>query len=132
MNIDELEREYRDLHRPLYEGLAAKIAELIQVLTEESGISTAQIEFRAKTVASFLGKVQRKSYKEPFDEIKDFAGIRIITYYNDDVPRISELIHAEFVVDESNSTDKFMELDVDEFGYRSFHLVCKLGAARNL
>src|SRR5262249_18923189 len=36
----------------------------------------------------------------------------------------------EFDVDPNHSSDKLEDLEVDEFGYRSFHLVCTLSAAR--
>lgn len=131
MNRAELERQYREQHFSLFEALASRIAALLQDLLHGAQIDLAQLECRAKTVESFLGKVERKGYKDPFTEIKDLAGLRVITYYNDDVQRVADLIHAEFDIDPAHSTDKLEELGVDEFGYRSFHIVATLAHPRS-
>ena len=77
-----------------------------------------------------MRKVERKSHANPFDEIKDFAGVRVISYYNDDVDRIAIILNSELDVDPAHSMDKISNLDIDEFGYRPFHLVCKLKEPR--
>jgi putative GTP pyrophosphokinase len=130
MNKKEMERRYRDVLRPIYESYAGKLSALLEDLTSSADISIAQIEYRAKTVESLLGKLDRKAYTNAFKEIKDFAGIRIVTYYQDDVSRISKLIRKEFDVDDENSVDKSELLAVDEFGYKSIHLVISLKEPR--
>jgi ppGpp synthetase/RelA/SpoT-type nucleotidyltranferase len=106
---------------------------LLQELTRDLGTFIDKIEFRAKTVESFIGKLERKSYKyqDPFKEITDFAGVRIITFYQDSVPKIVEIIRREFEIDEENSLDKFDNLEADEFGYRSVHLIVLLSKSRS-
>jgi ppGpp synthetase/RelA/SpoT-type nucleotidyltranferase len=130
MEMSELEREYREKYRPLYETLSGRVAELMTRLLEDADISIAQIEHRAKPLPSFLAKIERKSYKDPFSEMTDLAGIRVITYYNVDVDKVAQLIKQEFEVNPKHSSDKIQELNVDEFGYRSFHLVCTLKKPR--
>lgn len=131
MNRAEIEREYRENYFPVFEALASRIAVLLRDLLKGAEIDVAQLEHRPKSIESFLGKYDRKSYKKPFTEIKDLAGLRVITYYNDDVQRVADLFHAEFDVDPAHSTDKLEELDVDEFGYRSFHIVATVAKPRN-
>jgi putative GTP pyrophosphokinase len=127
----EAERNYREKYRGLYQTLSDRASGLISQLLEEASIPISQIEHRAKTVESFLGKLDRKAYNDPFTEINDFAGIRVITYYADDVIKVADVLKNEFDVDSGHSTDKVEELGVDEFGYRSFHLVCKLKPPRS-
>ncbi|MDQ1071552.1 GTP pyrophosphokinase [Streptomyces canus] len=90
------------------------------------------MEGRAKDVASFAEKIQRKGgkYVDPMAEVTDLAGIRIITYYLEDVERIASIIRREFSVLEEHSGDKQAELADNEFGYASFHLVLELGENR--
>lgn len=130
MNRQDLERVYRDEQRPIYTALAARINTLLGELSVNEGVDIAQIEHRAKTVEGVLEKYDRKPYKDPLTEIKDFAGVRVITYYNDDIVRVAELIRREFDVDPNHSSDKVSELEVTEFGYRSLHLVVSLSEPR--
>lgn len=130
MNRDELERVYQDELYPTYAALAARIGALLDELSVTDGVDVAQIEHRVKTVDSVLEKYDRKTYKEPLREIKDYAGVRVITYYKDDNLRVADLIRKEFDVDSDHSTDKESELDVTEFGYRSLHLIVSLSEPR--
>lgn len=131
MNIQDIETRYRDELRPKYHIFAQKLAGLLEELLSVEQASIAQIEYRAKAVDSFLRKVGSKQYEEPFQQIKDLAGLRIITYYNDDTLRVAEIIRREFSVDPERSADKREQLDIDSFGYRSVHLVCSLKEPRS-
>jgi ppGpp synthetase/RelA/SpoT-type nucleotidyltranferase len=51
--------------------------------------------------------------------IADLVGLRIITYYHEDVVRIGEILKGEFKIDEKNSIDKIAGLAPDRFGYLS-------------
>lgn len=127
--VAEAENTYRS-KRNQYEGFAARIAGLVDELLQSRSIPTAQIEHRAKAIESFVSKCQKKSYADPLTEIRDLAGVRVVTYYHDDVQKAADLFRVEFDVDAQHSLDKLTELDVDEFGYRSLHLVCRLAASR--
>jgi ppGpp synthetase/RelA/SpoT-type nucleotidyltranferase len=123
--------EYRR-QRHLYQTLAEKLAGVLTDVISSEGLDVVQIEHRAKTVDSFLGKLDRKGqkYKNPLEEVTDLAGLRVITYYLEDVDRVSKLIRREFTIDEERSGDKADELDPDRFGYRSMHFVVTLGDSR--
>ena len=125
-----LEQQYRDRLHPLYESFTYKLHMLLGELIKKEVISIAQAEYRTKTVESFLGKIRRKNYVEPFLEMKDLSGIRIVTYYHDDVLRVADLIEREFELNREHSLDKSNLLGVDEFGYKSFHLVISLNEPR--
>ena len=50
-------------------------------------------------------------------EVTDLVGLRIITYYREDVTRVGEILKKEFQIDATNSVDKAAALDPDRFGY---------------
>jgi putative GTP pyrophosphokinase len=57
-------------------------------------------------------------------------GVRIITYFRDEVDAVARVIEHEFTIDEANSVDKRMALDPDRFGYLSLHFVAQLNSNR--
>lgn len=82
---------------------------------------------RAKTLNSFLGKIQRKKYDDLFSEIEDFAGVRVVCLYISDLPKIGKIVESEFEVVER--IDKFRDKAPDQFGYGAIHYVVRLGAS---
>jgi putative GTP pyrophosphokinase len=74
---------------------------------------------RVKDAGSFLEKVKRKDSKEPFKDIRDIVGIRVVCLFLSDIPRVGGVIRNSFLV---NSEDNKIEgADVSSFGYLSFH-----------
>ena len=69
-------------------------------------------------------------YANPLAEVTDLVGLRIITYYREDVTRVGEILKKEFQIDATNSVDKAAGLDPDRFGYTSVHYVVSLSADR--
>ena len=68
-------------------------------------------------------------YKE-LKDITDLVGIRIITYFEDDIDIIAEIVKKEFDIDSINSVDK-RQIEADRFGYRSLHYVASLNKERS-
>ena len=58
------------------------------------------------------------------------AGIRGITYFEDNVRDLSKIIERKFDIDTTNSLNKRDLLVPDRFGYLSLHYVVKLSASR--
>ncbi len=129
--MDNLHQRIENEH-PNRVRYTAKLAQLLRELLDGSSIEIAQLESRTKTVESLAEKANRegKSYDDPLREITDFSGIRIITYFREDVSRVAEIIRREFLVDGSNSRDMSDLLDPDQFGYQSVHFVVNLRSAR--
>jgi putative GTP pyrophosphokinase len=71
-----------------------------------------------------LEKIERKKYVDPFNQVEDICGIRIICYYQSDIQRINEIIQEEFEVLESQDKEELLE--ADQFGYRSIHFIVKI------
>ena len=115
---------------PVFEALATQVADLIATLLRQSEIDFVQIEKRAKSTDSFIEKVRRKTYDDPFLGMTDLVGVRVITYYLEDVDRVESVLRREFTVDEENSADKSFQLNPDQFGYLSRHFVLRIGSSR--
>jgi putative GTP pyrophosphokinase len=108
-----------------YEKLCAEVAYILnrELVKEEIEFST--ITCRAKTLNSFLEKIQRKSYRDPVSEITDFAGVRVVCLYIDDLEKLEKLIAEHFEVVEK--IDKLTDRKADQFGYGAIHFVVRLG-----
>lgn len=127
---DVLLDEYTAQH-DLYAAFASKLEDLIRDLLSVREIEVHSVTSRVKTRDSFRQKVLRpgSDYKS-VAEVTDVAGIRITTYFADDVDTVADLIQSEFIIDEANSIDKRAVLDPDRFGYLSFHHVVSLARSR--
>lgn len=131
ITTEEWGRRYA-AHRPKCEELANRVRNLVVDILESHRIDVIQVESRTKTVDSFLDKIRRKDPGDgnPLDSVTDLVGVRVITYYLDDVERVGELLSNEFDVDHKNSMDKTGDMAINQFGYRSNHYVMKLSPAR--
>ena len=114
------------------ESLTARLRALVVDLLADANIEVIQIEARTKEVDNFVEKVGRKrrKYTNPLAEVTDLVGLRIITYYREDVTRVGEILAQEFQIDATNSVDKAAALDPDRFGYSSVHYVVSLSPDR--
>ncbi len=134
MNVGQDSRilgEY-DEHSLLYQTFVEKIQVLIGDLLEAEGIRVHSIGGRLKQRDNLAEKLSRPgaSYASLTD-VTDIAGVRIITYFEDEVDRVSSVIEREFVIDVENSIDKRKALDPDQFGYMSVHYVANLAQSRS-
>ena len=79
-----------------------------------------------------MEKVSRpgKGYSNPRLDITDLAGVRVITYYVEDVDQVQAVLDTEFEIDWGRSLDKRDQLDPDQFGYLSRHFVARLKEPR--
>ncbi len=116
-------------NRPIYELLSKKVEILIREIVDNS-IPIHEINSRPKEINSFAKKIEAPEYNDPINQITDLAGIRIITYVESDLEKISTLIEDCFDIDIDNSIDKSKALGEDKVGYRSIHYVGKLPKER--
>ncbi|MDU2066064.1 MAG: hypothetical protein E6713_14675 [Sporomusaceae bacterium] len=111
----------------LYSAFIQDIQDRIQQLLLQEEISVHLIVSRLKTEESLRGKINkgRGKYRE-FEDITDVCGLRIITYFADDIDRVAKIIAKVLQVDPVNSIDKRKILAPNQFGYLSSHIIASL------
>ncbi len=120
-----------DEAKKLYQNFGDAVEHLLRSLLLNAGITYNAIAYRVKERESLSRKIDIKGDKyRDLSELTDIAGIRIITYYADDVDRIANIVEQEFSVDKENSIDKRMALEPDRFGYCSVHYVVGIHSKR--
>ena len=118
--------EYRQ-QRPVFEKMQETLPARVRALFDEAGIVVASIESRINGEASLAGKLELKGAKyASLSDITDIFGMRIITFYTDDVDKVASGVDRLFEVDWDESVDKRKLLQVDSFGYLSLHYVCRV------
>jgi len=126
MHCEMILDEYRE-KLPLFEKLRSIALERMEKCLNENKIIVASIDSRIKTEESLTGKLELKGYKyRTLDDITDIVGIRVVTFYNDEVDVISALAEQIFEIDWENTVDKRKMMEIDRFGYMSLHYICRL------
>uniref|UniRef100_UPI00396B139D GTP pyrophosphokinase n=2 Tax=Klebsiella/Raoultella group TaxID=2890311 RepID=UPI00396B139D len=90
------------------------------------------VSYRTKTKEGIIEKVDRKNYKNPWKQLTDVSGVRVILYLESDIVRVSEILNSTFNIDNENSMSNESRLSSDKVGYRSVHYVCDIGEKRNV
>lgn len=132
-----------DNNKFLYASFVKMMESLIMNLIEAKSIKISSLSSRVKERNSLSNKIDRKQKvisedSEPtmlkYDELSDLTdicGIRICTFYSDDVDKIASIIKQEFTVDTKNSIDKRIAMEPDKFGYLSLHYIVSLTESRS-
>ncbi|MDY6418368.1 MAG: hypothetical protein SPK87_06460 [Bacteroidales bacterium] len=118
--------EYRE-HLPEFERVAKEVQASLKEVFSEAGLVVASIEHRVKTEKSLTGKLELKGAKyATLADITDIVGVRVITFYSDDVDKVASAVDRLYKVDWENSVDKRKAHEIDSFGYMSLHYICSV------
>lgn len=118
--------EYRE-QRIVFEKLLRVVKRILRDSLKENKIYINAIEGRVKAEDSLAGKLERKSGKyNSLSDLTDILGVRVITFYNDEVDKVAALVGRLFEIDWDNSIDKRKMYEIDSFGYNSLHFICRL------
>jgi putative GTP pyrophosphokinase len=120
-----------DRNKSAYDAFVRKIEHLVNELIVSAGYNPHTVTSRTKERSSLQKKLQKEdsTYKS-LEDVTDITGVRVTTYFHDDVDRIAEVISKEFEILPEFSVDKRKALDPDQFGYLSLHYVVRLSHAR--
>ena len=123
---EELLQEYRQ-NLPVLQRIEQIVYQKVSETLKEQGIYVTTLEHRIKTEQSLAGKLERKGGKySSIADITDLFGMRIITFYNDDVDKVAAIVKGIFEVDWKNSVDKRKLHQLTSFGYNSLHYICRI------
>ena len=118
--------EYRE-NLPEFKKAAEKVHGILKKVFDKAGLVVASIEYRVKTEQSLAGKLELKGAKyATLKDITDIVGVRVITFYSDDVDKVASAVDRLFEVDWENSVDKRKAHEIDSFGYMSLHYICSI------
>jgi len=124
MSIEKIIETYKSqIH--LYKKLSEEVKDIIDQKMNKENIKIENSICREKTIESLTQKIKRKSYNNPLEEITDLAGVRVVSYYEQDIQSIKCIIEKNFIV--HDCVDKTKKLGVDKMGYHGVNFVISLG-----
>jgi len=131
-NSNERVIEEYNLQIGLYSELKNRLDNLVPLILKENDVVVHSIQTRVKTLSSLERKILQSEkfshinrYKQ-LSDLTDIVGVRITTFFSDDVDHIAEIIKSAFIIDWDNSVDKRATLEADRFGYLSLHHIVSL------
>jgi putative GTP pyrophosphokinase len=114
------------------DDFGALLCSLIKSLLLAAEIPFHSVDYRVKARDSAKRKLARGIDKYgSIVDLTDLLGVRVITYFAEEVDRVADVVRPEVLIDELNSVDKRAGLDPDRFGYLSLHYVAELGDERS-
>lgn len=119
-----------DKKESLYDDFLKYFYHTITSILKGHSIVVQNVDTRLKKRDSLDKKIKLKKKYKNLEDITDVCGMRIITYFSDDVDKIADIIKKEFKIDEKNSVDKRKIDDPTKFGYVSLHYIISLKGAR--
>ena len=125
-HCEMLMQQYQQLLPTLQQLEDEACSQLCKAL-DEQGIYITAMEHRVKTEKSLRGKLELKGAKyKSIDDITDLVGLRVITFYTDEVDKVAAIAKRVFDIDWQESVDKRKLHKLDSFGYNSLHYICRL------
>ena len=121
--------EYRECYG-VFDRMKDIVLGAVREKLRENNLLVTALEGRVKTEASLAGKLELKGAKyRTLSDITDILGVRVITFYTDDVDKIAALAGNLFDIDWNESVDKRRMHELDSFGYNSLHYICRIPAS---
>ena len=113
------------------EEFGEKIVSLLKDLLRSNNMAFHNVDFRVKEKESASRKLTSSGNDfASVEELYDLLGVRIITYFVDNVDTVGKMVRKEFSTDSVRSVDKRSLLDPDRFGYLSLHYIASISRPR--
>ncbi|TXR58995.1 hypothetical protein DM800_29080 [Bacillus sp. AY18-3] len=126
-NIELDRKEFLNLYERnkfLYQTLEEEVKYILNKSLKEKDIKIHSILSRIKEFDSFFEKIERKQTSNPFEEITDIIGTRVVCLFLSDIDKIKTCIQDSFtIISEDN---KVYGDNVSSFGYMSVHFIAML------
>ena len=97
--------QYAEIADPLV-PLGRKVESLILDLLQAESVEVHNVSHRLKSRASAERKLSNKTSASTLHALTDVLGVRVISYFSDQVDLVASIVEREFEVDEANSVDK--------------------------
>jgi putative GTP pyrophosphokinase len=122
MNIVEFENEYTT-KKALYDKLLDVTAYQLRDALLKNNIKIHELGRRLKSPLSLFEKAQRKNSKDPFKEIHDIVGLRVVCLFFSDIEKICNIMRRVFniIAEDDKSTNS-----ENVFGYLGVHFIARL------
>lgn len=121
--LDDLRLRFLE-ERPRYEALCDYVAGRLCAEIAARRVVAVHVDARVKDVASVVKKAIRKQYANPWDDIRDKVGVRLVAAYADAVPELEDLVHESFAV--QHYEDKRASLEPNRLDYLGSHFEASL------
>jgi len=123
MELDTIRKMYEQ-RKEVYGRLREESLFILRPLVSKAGIRTHSVDGRVKELESVLDKNERKEYINPFEQMTDIVGLRVVCLFISSIAKVGDLIRSEF--DVLSEDDKIEGGDAASFGYMSVHFIVKL------
>ncbi|MBD8870557.1 DUF429 domain-containing protein [Nocardioides donggukensis] len=126
-------RTYAERHPALQEATEGFVG-LVTTLLDDAGINYLSVTGRAKSVASFAAKAERRVdgvrlYPDPLTGITDQVGVRVVTYLHSDVAAVADVFADQLrILDDRDLGEETAR--EGRFGYASRHVLVALDPER--
>jgi len=115
----------------LYKDFTEEMRNLVEKVLKDHKKKLHSVSSRTKDKDSLLRKISRPDRQYgSLDDVTDISGVRIVTFFSDDVDFVGKTIEEVFDIDWDKSVDKRLLLDPDRFGYLSMQYVGRLTQVR--
>lgn len=124
LDIQALKYEF-SRRLPTYQFLEIEGKYILEHVLNNQSVKVHNILSRIKSEQSFIDKVKNKEVENPFEEITDIVGLRVVCLFLSDIEKIEEVISNNF--DVTSKDNKVMDAkNQNTFGYMSAHYIVKI------
>jgi len=123
VDIQNFQTEYQDKYES-FKKLAETGRSLLSHQLSKGNIQTHSFPIRVKSINSSINKIRKNSFLNPFAEIKDLAGIRVVCLFLSDIQRVAAVAKSTFEILEEDN--KIKDSPENYFGYVDHKLIAKL------